>query len=105
MDHERFDDMTKALATGTSRRRVLKGLAGAALGTVFGAGVTARADAEKPTTTASCKTVADCPPCHPCANAVCFHDPAISSGFGTGTCRCDGRCPDKLTATVPRFLP
>ncbi len=37
MDGQRFDEMTRALATGTSRRRVLKGLTGGVLGTLAGA--------------------------------------------------------------------
>ena len=32
MDHQRFDAITRAMAGGASRRRVLKGLAGGALG-------------------------------------------------------------------------
>ena len=34
MDDRRFDKLARALGTGTSRRRVLGGLAGAALGLV-----------------------------------------------------------------------
>jgi hypothetical protein len=35
MDHQRFDDLTRALAVAGSRRRVLKGLVGATLGGVL----------------------------------------------------------------------
>ena len=38
MDHQRFDELTRALATGTSRRRVLKGIAGGAAAAIFGLG-------------------------------------------------------------------
>ncbi len=37
MDSERFDQITRALAAGTSRRRVLRGLTGGVLGTLAGA--------------------------------------------------------------------
>lgn len=36
MDQQRFDDLSRALATGTSRRRVLRGLTGSVLGGVLG---------------------------------------------------------------------
>jgi CXCXC repeat len=36
MDHQRFDEITKTLASGTSRRKMIKGLAIGALGTAFG---------------------------------------------------------------------
>ncbi len=36
MDQQRFDDLTRALATGTSRRRMLRGLTGGVLGGVLG---------------------------------------------------------------------
>ena len=46
MDGDRFDDITKALATGASRRRVLKGIAGAAAGALAGVfGTTSRGPA------------------------------------------------------------
>ena len=34
MDGRRFDDLTKALSTGTDRRRVLRGLAGIGAGSL-----------------------------------------------------------------------
>src|SRR5256885_1835286 len=36
MKSEQFDDLTKALSTGVSRRQILKGFIGAALGSLFG---------------------------------------------------------------------
>ncbi len=39
MDGQRFDELTKSLARGTSRRRMLKGLAGGAMAVLLGRGV------------------------------------------------------------------
>jgi hypothetical protein len=36
MDHQRFDQLTKALATGTSRRTLLGGLASGAIAAIVG---------------------------------------------------------------------
>src|SRR6266571_6377594 len=38
MDSSRFDELTKALATATSRRQVLKAIAATTLGGIFGLG-------------------------------------------------------------------
>ncbi len=45
MDHERFDDLTRVLAKGLSRRQILRGIVGSAAGGVLallGRGVAAQ---------------------------------------------------------------
>jgi hypothetical protein len=62
MDGNRFDEYTKALATGVSRRQVIKALAGGALAAVFGARAAPAAEAA-PTCRVlgeSCRTDATC---------------------------------------------
>ena len=56
MDGRKFDDYTKALATGVSRRQVIKGLAGGALGAAVAAVFGSRSDAD-----AACRRIR-----HPC---------------------------------------
>ena len=79
MDGERFDAMTRGLAAGADRRRVLGGLLGAALGLlgVGGAGATH----------GSCRH----------AGAACTRDRQCCSGdcLRNGTCRCAraSQCP------------
>ncbi len=47
MDGQRFDEITKALATGTSRRRVVRGLGATVLGSIFAWATVGRARADK----------------------------------------------------------
>jgi len=47
MDNQRFDELTRTLATGASRRRVLQGLMGGAAAGVFGLLGTGGADAKR----------------------------------------------------------
>jgi hypothetical protein len=83
MDEQRFDELTRALAGGTSRRRVLKGLT-AGLAAVA-AGITGFGDAEA---ARRCRTVAQiCRKRDDCCAQDC--GPADS----TGRRRC-GLCPD-----------
>ena len=75
MDYERFDDLTRALATGTSRRRVLRGLVGSALGGALSlVGLEAMA--------ANCRLIGQrCNDAHSCCKgAICT---------AKGVCRCN----------------
>jgi len=80
MDEQRFDELTRTLASGTSRRRVVMGLAGGALGglvALFGGRPAARADDDDD----DCKRFGK--PCRKhsqCCSGVC-----LSEG---GTCGC-----------------
>lgn len=49
MDGQRFDEITKALAIGTSRRRVMRGLGAAAVATLLGRAGVARAQSAQTT--------------------------------------------------------
>ena len=90
MDGRRFDDLTRALRAGTSRRRVLAGLAGAALGLV-GLG-RARADVSVGAVDYTgwfCGGIAGvpCPDGYACVDDVgdsC--DPAAAGADCTGVC-------------------
>lgn len=66
MDDQRFDDLSRRLARGTSRRQMLRALAGGVLGGVAGSLGFGRA-------AAACATDRDCPPGERCdeASATC----------------------------------
>lgn len=62
MDSKRFNDLTKALASGQSRRGVAKGLAAGLVGGVFGFARRDKADARRKLTPPGtiCREDADC---------------------------------------------
>lgn len=64
MNEHRFDDLAKALATGTSRRGVLKGLAGGAAGTALAVLSGRDADAKRKKPKKSKKGAAQGEPCN-----------------------------------------
>ena len=87
MDSRRFDDLAKALATGTSRRGMLKGLAGALAGGTLAFAGGRRANAARGygrfcTSGAQCAT-GYCK-VYPNGNGRCFCPP--------GTMLCNGQC-------------
>ena len=57
MDHERFDNLTRTLATHTSRRQVLKLLGGSIAGAVFAAFGGSTAQAARPNQRTLCINV------------------------------------------------
>ncbi len=93
MDHDRFDDLTRALASTTSRRTVLKTLAGSAAGgllAMLGVGDTAAAPVGCKASGKSCKRGDQC--CSGvCVNGVCVTPPSCghSAGLNGG---CKGAC-------------
>jgi hypothetical protein len=86
MDHERFDDLTRALATSTSRRQFLKTLAGGAAGgllALLGIGEAAADDTCKPNGK-KCRKNAQC--CsNNCVSGTCAACPS-------GQRLCNGSC-------------
>ncbi len=76
MDQERFDQITRTLAAGQSRRRLLKGLAGTALGGVLAAVGAGEAGAKGPCKTPNTK-------CGRGKNAVCCSSNQVCNGDGT----------------------
>ncbi|HET8523322.1 MAG TPA: hypothetical protein VFL82_08820 [Thermomicrobiales bacterium] len=81
MDGHRFDEFTKGIATGASRRRVIKGLAGGVVAAVAALKGRAGVDAQ-PVTQAYC------------GNMTCAADPSVCRDgcaccvFGNGNSRC-----------------
>ena len=98
MDPQQFDRITRALAIGTDRRRAVRGLLGAALGTAFGLRhVSSRAQACSPVGQA-CDAQTPC--CGEASGKVvcapigrCQH----VAGCAAGQLRCSGACIDPLT--------
>jgi len=99
MDGHRFDDLTRSLAAGTSRRRVLKGLAG-------GVGATlATALALRPGSAQNCQrqqqrcggNSGSC-----CSGLFCVPDTYVRSGGRAGANRC---CPAGTTLYQDRCVP
>jgi hypothetical protein len=80
MSADRFDDLTKALATGTSRRRFLKSLGVTAAAGALSVIWSGRAQAQ-----AGCRNDSDCTSTNPCVTGECVKDPATSQGR-TGSC-------------------
>jgi hypothetical protein len=70
MDSQKFDSLVKSLSSGSSRRRVLKGLAATAFGGLIVATGAKGVAAARP-----CKNANSCPPCStattPCYIATC----------------------------------
>lgn len=77
MDGHRFDDLTRALATSSSRRLVLRGLVAGAVGGLFAR--LSRSIAAQ----GACASAADCPgdgdPCTAvdCVNGACIDYPVV----------------------------
>src|SRR5215217_2679585 len=71
MDSKRFNELTKALASGQSRRGVAKGLAAGLVGGVFGFASRNKADARRKLTPPGtiCREDADC-----AEPGSCFYD-------------------------------
>jgi hypothetical protein len=90
MEHQRFDELTVAIARGRSRRRLLRGLAGGVLGAlaIDRSGALAKSDKPKKDDgiTIFAKPVcnsatADCPLCAAArANATCCDQAALAAG-------------------------
>src|SRR5207302_3180493 len=82
-DGSRFDDLSKALASGMPRRRVLKlalaGVVGGAAAAVLGPSRSAEATV--------CMTTS-CPPPNECCGTVCCLSPQICVDAATETCGC-----------------
>lgn len=76
MDQERFDRITRTLATGQSRRGILKGLTGTAIGGLLASVGMAEASAKGPCKSPKAK-------CGKGKNAVCCE---------SGVCNPDGTC-------------
>ena len=108
MDAQRFDAMTRALSSGTSRRRVLRGLAAGAAGAVAGAVGLRRAGAGAPSVNCSaygrvctftgCCTTGTCR-CY--ANGHCRCVCPAGTSFGDGACLTPGGCPVTFVAGPP----
>ena len=89
MDDRRFDQVTKIMGSGRSRRAALKALAGGALGAAV-AGVAAPAMAQKPTGQERCLGN------QPCSDTRCFCEQKLCyrcpKGYGynpaVNRCRC-----------------
>jgi hypothetical protein len=102
MDHERFDDLTRALATTTSRRQFLKTLAGSAAGgllALLGIGEAAADDTCKPIGK-KCRKNAQCCSGN-CAEGKCApcKDPGVACSSDSECC--SGAC--CLTASGEKF--
>src|SRR3712207_4230881 len=85
MDHERFDDLTRALATGMSRRQALKSLAGGAAGGLLaflGVGKAAAAPPGCKRNGKKCKEDTQCCSGN-CENGTCVATPNSWSCFCT----------------------
>jgi hypothetical protein len=87
MDDKQFEELTKSLASGQSRRRVLKGLAGGALAGaagLFGArrGIDSASAGGTTTTTTTTKAPTTSPP-------ACFHSTGPNGGC-MGSCTSAG---------------
>lgn len=94
MDPNRFDDLTKSLATGLTRRRALGGLVGA-LGSIFGLGSSASASRCHHKGQV-CAADADCCGALQCTDGVCSRPsrdkPPRTRGCEEGQTRCHGAC-------------
>ena len=102
MDSRTFDDMTRALAAGVSRRRVLAGVAGTALG-LLGRG---RIAAQETDESAACAAIlcltgtTCCPNCGgicvpigtPCSDDLCAEQPCGNAICGPGEYCCNESC-------------
>ncbi len=85
MEPSRFDELTKALATSTSRRQALKAIAATALGSILGLGGIG-------TALANCKPNGyGCNIRTQCCSGQCQHGTCCSSQEGT-TCSVDRDC-------------
>ena len=101
MDGQRFDRLTKALASGTSRRSVLKGLFGLSGAAVVSPLISDDAGArtsgsrprppilQEPTSTTTQTPVPTTPPPDPCAG---FTTTCSMDGCCNGACTDGGRC-------------
>jgi hypothetical protein len=96
MESSHFDNLTKALATTTSRRQTLKAIA-ATLGGLLGLGIQSTAFAAS-----ECRVAGQiCDEKHPCCMQQCL---TCDNGICVSTCRpgqiCqDGICLDPITTT------
>jgi hypothetical protein len=90
MDPTKFDDLTKALATGTSRRQALKTIVATTLGSIIGLGsIDAAFAAQKCRALGSKCSHGDQCCSNYCANNVCTCSP--------GPTNCNGACVDLQT--------
>ncbi len=102
MEPSRFDDLTKALATSTSRRHALKTIAATALGSILGLGGIGTAFANCKPNGIGCNTNSQC-----CSGGCCHGtctDLGTTSNCGTcghrcasGQGCCNGTCTDLNT--------
>ena len=94
MDGQKFDDITRALATGTSRRRVLKGLLAGAVG-VVGLRRAAKVSAGPAGTRVlgeSCRETADCTANQNLECQKVAETGAFRCECATGFISCQGQC-------------
>jgi Dictyostelium (slime mold) repeat len=91
LDEQRFDRLTRKLGTGTSRRQLIKVLAGGIVGGMVGVvGQEANAAAqdsdippsflEIPGPSVSCRLNSECPSIGPCANSFCVGESLFADG-------------------------
>ena len=114
MDGHRFDDLTRALAAGTSRRRVLKGLLGGAAGAALGSLGLGRGAAAAPRPVGATCIRADhcasglcdqrtrrcvCPPGLAACNGACL-DPVAFRTDPANCGACGAGCPGAANATA-----
>jgi hypothetical protein len=98
MDHQRFDAITRAMAGGTSRRRVLKGLAGGALGGLVALVGMGDAEARRCRPIGrNCRAHADCCTDH-CNNDGDLYQCTCPPGLGD--CDGDGACETDVTTVT-----
>src|SRR5690349_11237197 len=103
MDHNRFDDLTRALATSMSRRQALKLLGGSILGAMFAAFGGSTAQAARPNRSYCldiCKNIAGvedrglcmstCMACNLDTSYVCFS--TVATGLAIACCPNDQGC-------------
>lgn len=97
MDGQRFDDLTRRLAGTTSRRQMLKGLAGG-LGAAIAATLGQPAAAQRCENPKSCSPTVACCPGSQCIDGVCQNrkppkgDCKNSAACGPGESCCGGTC-------------
>ena len=84
MDSSRFDDLTKAVATATSRRQALKAIAATTLGSILGLAGIGTAFAKCHGTGHNCEENSTC-----CSGTCC-----IAAGQREGVC-CTSLCASK----------
>ena len=91
MDKVKFDALTRAFATGTSRRTAIKGLFGGAVGVAVAGTHLSGARAGRDMTCTPGTVLSDCPLQNECESATCADNSCVYSGGCQGEC-CGGVC-------------